>query len=343
MINFRFHLVSLVAVFLALGLGILVGSTVIDQGIVDRLDREINSVRKENKERKSTNAELAKENKQLQQYIADAAPYVGDGRLEQQSVAIVAENGVDGDVVKQAEKALRDAGADVPAVLSLEDSWRLETDAQVQDLKSALDLTGDATTMRNTALGLLAQRLAEAPGTTTSTTTRTSTSTAGNKTGTTRRTTPTTTPASKIDALTALEQAGFLDVIDGDASAFDTFPSLPANVLVITGDDSHFAGTDLTSSFVRALTQANLPTVLGAAYDPGNDEATAPERGASIAPVLDDQALSRAASTVDDLELVQGRAATVLALQAISGGNLKNIGHYGYGSGASAPLPPHQS
>ena len=49
MINFRFHLVSLIAVFLALGLGILVGSTVIDQGIVNRLDSEINNVRKENK------------------------------------------------------------------------------------------------------------------------------------------------------------------------------------------------------------------------------------------------------------------------------------------------------
>ena len=83
--------------------------------------------------------------------------------------------------------------------------------------------------------------------------------------------------------------------------------------------------------------------LLGAAYAPGNDEATAPERGASIAPVLDDQTLSRAASTVDDIELVQGRAATVLALAAISGGNLKNVGHYGYGSGSSAPLPPHRA
>ena len=116
-----------------------------------------------------------------------------------------------------------------------------------------------------------------------------------------------------------------------------------ATSMFITGDDSHFAGTDLTTGFVRALTQAKLPTLLGAAYAPGNDEATAPERGASIAPVLDDQTLSRAASTVDDIELVQGRAATVLALAAISGGNLKNVGHYGYGSGSSAPLPPHQS
>jgi hypothetical protein len=341
MINFRFHLVSLVAVFLALGLGILVGSTVIDQGIVDRLDSEISSVRKENKERKTANEELSKQNKQLQQYIEETAPFVGDGRLEGLSVAVVADTGVDGDVVKQAETALRDAGADVPAVLSLEDSWKLESDAQLQDLQSALGLTGDATTTRDAALDLLARRLAHAPGSSASGA-GSSTSTSG-ATGTTRATSTTSPSAARVDALDALEKAGFLDVIDGDASAFDTFPSQPPNVLVITGDDSHFAGTDLSSSFVRALTKAKLPTVLAAAYDPGGDATTAPERGAAIAPVLDDQALSRAASSVDDLELVQGRVAAVLALEAISSGNLKNVGHYGYGSGASAPLPPHQS
>ena len=111
--------------------------------------------------------------------------------------------------------------------------------------------------------------------------------------------------------------------------------------LVITGDSSHFVGSDLTAEFVRALTRVKLPTVVGAAYDAGSNPDTAPERGAAIASILDDQNLSRAASTVDDLELVQGRVAAVLALaRTIADGN---IGHYGYGSGASAPLPPHQS
>ena len=122
MINFRFHLVSLVAVFLALGLGILMGSTVIDQGIVDRLDREIKSVRNENSKVEAQNSDLTKQNKQLQQYIDDLSPYAGAARLDGLSVAVVAENGVDGDVVKQTETMLRDAGADVPAVLSLDDS-----------------------------------------------------------------------------------------------------------------------------------------------------------------------------------------------------------------------------
>ena len=72
MINFRFHLVSLIAVFLALGLGILVGSTVVDQGIVNRLDAEISSVRKENSAREADEQGRSRsENTQLQQFIDD--------------------------------------------------------------------------------------------------------------------------------------------------------------------------------------------------------------------------------------------------------------------------------
>ena len=157
MINFRFHLVSLVAVFLALGLGILVGSTVIDQGIVNRLDSEINTVRKENSQREATSKQLQKQNSQLQQFVDQVAPYAGDGRLDGQSVALVAERGVSAGAVKQAEQALQQAGADVPAVLWLNDPWQLDSDARVQALGSALGLQGTASRVRDAALGLLAR------------------------------------------------------------------------------------------------------------------------------------------------------------------------------------------
>ena len=55
MINFRYHLVSIVAVFLALGIGIIMGTAVIDRAVVDRLERQqddldkrIDDVRSEN-------------------------------------------------------------------------------------------------------------------------------------------------------------------------------------------------------------------------------------------------------------------------------------------------------
>lgn len=328
MINFRFHLVSLVAVFLAVGLGILVGSTVIDQSIVNRLESEIDSVRTENAQRRNENKALAELNATQQQFIDLTARFVVDGRLDGQSVAVVAERGVDRDVLKETATLLRAAGADVPAVLWLDDSWRLDTAQQRQALQAALDVQGDAATMRARALDVLARRLGQRP-TTTAGPTSTSASTPGS------------TPTSVgVDALTALADAGFLSVTDGDASELATFPAGAARVLVVTGDNTHFLGTDMTSALTRSLTSARLPTVVAAAYDPGSDPANAPERGAALASVLDDRVLSAAVSTLDDLELEQGRVAAVLALEVVGTGNR---GHYGYGSEASAPLPPHPS
>jgi hypothetical protein len=335
MINFRFHIVSLIAVFLALGLGILVGSTVVDQKIVNRLDSEISGVRKDIKARNATNKQLTQENKDLQQFIGEVALYGGDGRLDGQPIAIVAERGVDNGDVKQTVDALRAAGADVPGVLWLDDAWRLDSDEHVQDLQGALGVQGNVTAMRDAAFNRLAARFARGPSAVTTTTPIATSRTTG-RTGPSSTSTPATAP---VDVVSALEQANFLHVTEGDASAFDTFPGR-ADVLVITGDDSHFLGSGLTAAFAHSLVRAKVPTAVGAVYDGGNDSPDAPQRGAVLAPVLDDQTLSRAVSTIDDLDMVQGRVASVLALELIGSGN---IGHYGYGSDASAPLPPHRS
>ena len=46
MISFRYHLVSLVAIFLALAIGITAGSTVIKESVVDNLRANVDSVNK---------------------------------------------------------------------------------------------------------------------------------------------------------------------------------------------------------------------------------------------------------------------------------------------------------
>ena len=45
MINFRFHVVSLIAIFLALALGVVIGAGVIDRGVVDALDNRLDTRR----------------------------------------------------------------------------------------------------------------------------------------------------------------------------------------------------------------------------------------------------------------------------------------------------------
>ena len=85
MINFRFHLVSLIAVFLALGLGILVGSTVVDQVIVDRLDSEISSVSHESNQLKSENSQLQRPGVEAQRLPAQVVGVRGAAAARRRS------------------------------------------------------------------------------------------------------------------------------------------------------------------------------------------------------------------------------------------------------------------
>ncbi len=192
MINFRFHLVSLIAVFLALGLGILVGSSVVDRAIVDNLEHEINNVKNDSKQ---ANADLKVRDdslSKLDDYVKKSAAYAVDQRLIDVPVAVVAERGVDADITKATLTMLQAAGADVPGVLWLTDKWRLDNPDDLAKLQSAAHVSGNNAAARAAALQLLARRLAQPPSTG-------------------RRKTP--------DVLEPLRQAGFLDFTDGDRSA----------------------------------------------------------------------------------------------------------------------------
>src|SRR5262245_3826013 len=152
MINFRFHLVSLIAVFLALGLGILVGSSVVDQVIVDRLQRDIANVRNESKERRAENQRLDSQINELEDAVAASAPYTVESRLAAVPVALVAERGVDSDVLKKTKEMLQQAGAEVPAVVWLDDAWRLDDQHQLDALGKAVGVNGNAAATRTAGL-----------------------------------------------------------------------------------------------------------------------------------------------------------------------------------------------
>ena len=92
----------------------------------------------------------------------------------------------------------------------------------------------------------------------------------------------------------------------------------------------------LTGETVSAFADAEAPTVAGEVFV-AIYAADAPERGAAVAPVRTNDGLSALVTTVDDLDLVAGRVATVIALQDLERGV---VGHYGYGDGATSSLPP---
>src|SRR5215471_4961875 len=143
MINFRFHLVSLIAVFLALGLGILVGSTVVDQVIVDRLDREIKSVRHDSDAASAENSQLKDQISKYEDFLKKSAPYAVEQRLQDVPVAVIVDKGVDPAAAKDTLRMLRYAGADAPGLFWLNDSWRLDAPKDLTALEKATKVSGN--------------------------------------------------------------------------------------------------------------------------------------------------------------------------------------------------------
>ncbi len=108
-------------------------------------------------------------------------------------------------------------------------------------------------------------------------------------------------------------------------------------MLLLTGTDSHLLGTDTMVDLAQAFVGSKVPTVLGEVYDAGATAGAAPKRGATLQPLRASPTLSEAVTTVDDAELAQGTLAVVISLEQVADGI---VGHYGYGAGASQPIPP---
>ena len=309
MISFRFHLVSLIAVFLAVGLGILVGSTVVDQVIVDRLDREIRSVRHDSSEANAKVSQLKDQLAQSEDFLKKSAAYTVDQRLERIPVVLVAEKGVDTGVMKSMLATVRSAGAVAPGVVWLDDSWRLDAASDLTALHAAAAVTGNNATARLAAMRVLAQRLA----------------------GPVPR-----SRRGRTDVLQTLQDRGFVDFTDGKEADLTTFPAQAARVIVVTGTESHLDGSDTLVDLVQAFVGVDAPVVVAEAYDDHHLAPPVPVRGASVAPVRGDAILSKDVSTLDDGERVQGQVTAVIALEQLAAGT---VGHYGYGQGAQSPLP----
>ena len=136
--------------------------------------------------------------------------------------------------------------------------------------------------------------------------------------------------------MSALTAAGFVSVEAvgaGGSSDLSTFPSVGVRVAIVGGDRSGLASSPLVAPLASAFSALQVPTVAGEIYDPVNGQ---PARGTVVAPIRTSNSLSKLVSTVDDVDLVQGQVAAVLA--TAEAGESK-VGQYGYGAGADAPLP----
>jgi len=307
MINFRFHLVSIVAVFLALAVGVVMGYGVLGQPTVDTLQNRIDAVEANAEARRQENDELRAAVDGANEAIAQSAPFAVTNRLTDVPAVAVAVRGVDEEAVERTVLLARQAGATLPGVVWLEDRWALPERDDVQALADALGVpaTTRRATLRGDAWDALMTRIADGP------------------------------PPEGPDVLRALQDAGFVSVagVGADAPSLDRIGGTGARALLVTGTGAAVPARLVVERVARAAIDQGVGLVAAEIFPDDTQDAT---RGATIAVIRDDDTLTDLVSTVDDLERTEGSVAAVLALADLGRGV---VGDYGVGDGAERLLP----
>jgi pectin methylesterase-like acyl-CoA thioesterase len=113
LIDFRYHLVSIVAVFLALAIGIVVGAQAVAPAVTQGLNQASHNEAKQIRSLYAHNQQL-KDQIAAEEAMAQAAePALLRGVLTGQHVVLVLAPGADGPTVDGIASALRQAGARV--------------------------------------------------------------------------------------------------------------------------------------------------------------------------------------------------------------------------------------
>lgn len=317
MISFRFHVVSITAVFLAIAIGVVVGSTYVDGAVVDGLRNRISTVSSNLDARQRESDRLREELGDARDYIAASADFAVTGRLTDVPVLLVAVRGVDEAAVAEVARLARRGGAVIAGVVWLETTWATEDDREaLADLVGRGAGVGTEILWR-AAWAAVADEL-EAPATSSA--------------DSPAEGAPPETPPAPV--LAGLAAAGFITVEPLEEPTVDLVDLAASSprLAVIGGSEAAPELAGLLSTVVAAGLTADLPVVVGHLFveeDGGPDRADSARAGLS-------EGLLESIVLVDDVDLPTGRVTLVLALDAAGDGV---VGHLGLGDGADAILP----
>ena len=164
MINLRYHIVSLVAVFLALALGIVVGSTVLNEGTVAVQRAISNEVRGQSQLNREENVRLKSQLANSERFAAAVLPSLLREKLKNQAVVLVDTDRVDDATRTKVTDAMQAAGADVDGRITFAtDRLALAGERDRTALAKVLGeqdgQAGDPDALRANLVGQLADRL----------------------------------------------------------------------------------------------------------------------------------------------------------------------------------------
>ena len=305
MINFRYHVVSLTAVFLALAIGLVVGTAALNGPVADALRNNVHALGKKNEQLREAVNSLEAEVRREEEFVVEAAPLMlGDKLTGRRVLVLTLPSGRDhADGITE---MLVLAGATVTGRVDLLDKF-VNPDNSFDLLGLAAraarptiptnGLPGNSDGVETSSALLASALLDRADGTT-------------------------VTEADRGAALEAYRSAGYLTTSEKLTSAAEA-------VVVVSGQphvDRDAARKD--EAVVRAVEQfdkAGIVVVAGSGSGAGN----------LVATVRGDPALSKTISTVDNASTSWGQVSTTLAL--IEQITLKKVGQYGLDSDPLLP------
>ena len=305
MINFRYHVVSLTAVFLALAIGLIVGTAALNGPLSDELKHQVNQLSAQNKQYRGQVDQLNADVAQKEQFATEVAPQLLAGKLAGKSVLILSmqqSNTYVDDMVHNLELA----GAKVTGKVEVSDDFvKPANNESLLQLASQANLTLDIPGLPTnsngveTAAALLAAVLLNH--------------------------TPPVQALARKSVLSAYEDQHMITT-DGDVTG-------PADAVILLAtppytDEDAAAENQNTVTMIDQFDEAGK-IVVGAAGSVG--------QGNVIGAVTGDASLSKTVSTVDNINTPFGQIAAALALTEQI--DFDKTGHYGVASSATSLLP----
>jgi hypothetical protein len=301
-INFRYHVVSLTAVFLALAIGLVVGTAALNGPAADVLNEKVNALSQQNQQYREQVSQLEAQAGKNEQFATDAAPTILGGKLVGRKIVVVSMPSTDS-LVADTVTMLSMAGATVSGRLVLEDKFTdPANNANLLELANNTLPLGVSNVPLNsngseTASYLLASVLLDR--------------------------------AVSADALHLLlntyQQDNYLH--------YDTMPTGSGDAVLFLAAQPYID---------READQKNAALLtIATEFDAVGGEVVAATgvagSGNIIKALRGDPTLSKSISTVDNANTPEGRIAAALSLADLL--TADRVGHYGVAAGSSSMLP----
>lgn len=310
MIDFRYHIVSLISVFLALAVGIILGAGPLKESISDTLTGQVEQLRAEKEEMRTALDKESAQRSDIEEYVAASSKRVAKGSLEGRRIGVIQLGDVSDERFESVEQQINYAGGTVEARISLNDSWSDSEQAPTRislanTLKDMIPAEKQDLQSEKVLAASLMVALSEKN--------------------------PTNADALSTNAelaLSVLEEAKLINLV--------RYSPVPVDAIVIV-DESNIVADGAEADFTdRATLQMNVA-----------EEAARSTEGVVVATdtVVDTDlvssirasaSLTKLVATVSGLNTPVGELNTPLALSAAIG---KKVGHFGFEATATALVP----